>query len=195
MKTGKYVTDILQTEVIQTIWSRNPDDDFIFALASSSENKFNVLKVKVPSGKIVKTTKLGPNLNLDKETFQTHVQHDAENEIEKLYFVKEVVGNKSLRLVSQNVVSAKTLSFGQVQFDNFKRPLMDFNSEIVVRIVLSVSGKPGDSIQVSSTSGNNLWSTKCDKVSWKIFHESHYFDKSSVKSTFSFKDRMAIQQN
>ena len=79
--------------------------------------------------------------------------------------MKEVTGNKTFRLVSQNAVSAKTLSFGQIQLDNFKRPLMAFNSEIVVRIVPTVSGKPGDSIQVSSASGTNLWSTKCDKVS------------------------------
>ena len=164
MKTGKYVTDILQTELIQTIWSQNPDDDFIFALACI-ENNFSVLKVKVPSGKIVKTIKCGTNLHLDKDTIQIQIQHDQENEIERVYFVKEVTGNKTFRLVSQNAVSAKTLSFGQIQLDNFKRPLMAFNSEIVVRIVPTVSGKPGDSIQVSSASGNNLWSTKCDKVS------------------------------
>ena len=164
MKTGKYVTDILQSQVIQTIWSQNPDDDFIFALACI-ENNFSVLKVKVPSGKIVKTIKCGANLHLDKDTIQIQIQHDLENEIERVYFVKEVTGNKTFRLVSQNAVSAKTLSFGQIQLDNFKRPLMAFNSEIVVRIVPTVSGKPGDSIQVSSASGTNLWSTKCDKVS------------------------------
>ena len=164
MKTGKYVTDILQTEAIQTIWSQNPDDDFIFALACN-ETTFSVLKVKVPSGKIVKTTKCGTNLKFDKDTIQIQIQHDQENEIERVYFVKEVSGNKTLRLVSQNAISAKSLTFGQIQFDNFKRPLMAFNSEIVVRIVPTVSGKPGDSIQVSSASGNNLWSSKCDKVS------------------------------
>ena len=43
---------------------------------------------------------------------------------------------------------------------------MSFNSEIVVRIVQTVSGQQGSSIHVSSESGNALWTSKCDKVSF-----------------------------
>ena len=51
LKTGKYVTDLLQTEVVEAIWSNNPDDDFFFALAST-ENKLTSMKVRVPNGKV-----------------------------------------------------------------------------------------------------------------------------------------------
>ena len=53
LKTGKYVTDLLQTEVVEAIWSNNPDDDFFFALAST-ENKLTSMKVRVPNGKVSK---------------------------------------------------------------------------------------------------------------------------------------------
>ena len=51
LKTGKYVTDLLQTEVVEAIWSNNPDDDFFFALAST-ENNLTSMKVRVPNGKV-----------------------------------------------------------------------------------------------------------------------------------------------
>ena len=51
LKTGKFVTDLLQTEVVEAIWSNNPDDDFFFALAST-ENKLTSMKVRVPNGKV-----------------------------------------------------------------------------------------------------------------------------------------------
>ena len=45
------MTDLLQTEVVEAIWSNNPDDDFFFALAST-ENKLTSMKVRVPNGKV-----------------------------------------------------------------------------------------------------------------------------------------------
>ena len=58
-----------------------------------------------------------------------------------LYYLKEV--NKSVKLLSQSRDSPKLLSFGEVQMDEMKRPLMSFNSEIVVRVCQTVTGKPG----------------------------------------------------
>ena len=162
MKTGKYVTDILEQEVVESIWYNNPDDDYFFALAST-ENKFSILKVKVPNGKISGRTKLSNNIHPGNDTIFIEV-HPEKDKVCKLYFLKEV--NKSIRLVSQNASTGKTLSFGQVQVDESKRPLMSFNSEIVVRIVQTVSGQQGSSIHVSSESGNALWTSRCDKVSF-----------------------------
>ena len=67
LKTGKYVTDILEQEVVESIWCNNPDDDYFLALAST-ENKISILKVKVPNGKISARTKLSNNIHLDNDT-------------------------------------------------------------------------------------------------------------------------------
>ena len=48
-----------------------------------------------------------------------------------------------MKLLSQSRDSPKLLSFGEVQMDEMKRPLMSFNSEIVVRVCQTVTGKPG----------------------------------------------------
>ena len=61
-----------------------------------------------------------------------------------LYYLKEV--NKSVKLLSQSRDSPKLLSFGEVQMDEMKRPLMSFNSEIVVRVCQTVTGKPGNAM-------------------------------------------------
>ena len=71
LKTGKYVTDLLQTEVVEAIWSNNPDDDFFFALAST-ENKLASMKVKVPTGKISK--KNTHKIDFQNDSFQIQVQ-------------------------------------------------------------------------------------------------------------------------
>ena len=57
---------------------------------------------------------------------------------------------------------------------------MSFNSEIVVRIVQTVSGQQGSSIHVSSESGNALWTSKCDKVS---FFSPQSFGQIILKNT------------
>ena len=93
--TRKYVTDLLQTEAVETIWSNNPDDDFFFAL-TSTENKLTSMKVKVPNGKVSR-----------KNTHKIHFQNDsiqiqiepADDKFKKLYYLKEV--NKSVKLLSQ----------------------------------------------------------------------------------------------
>ena len=64
-----------------------------------------------------------------------------DDKFKNLYYLKEV--NKSLKLLSQSRDSPKLLSFGEVQMDEMKRPLMSFNSEIVVRVCQTVTGKPG----------------------------------------------------
>ena len=71
LKTGKYVTDLLQTEVVEAIWSNNPDDDFFFAL-TSTENKLASMKVKVPTGKISK--KNTHKIDFQNDSFQIQVQ-------------------------------------------------------------------------------------------------------------------------
>ena len=64
-----------------------------------------------------------------------------DDKFKNLYYLKEV--NKSVKLLSQSRDSPKLLSFGEVQMDEMKRPLMSFNSEIVVRVCQTVTGKPG----------------------------------------------------
>ena len=51
-----------------------------------------------------------------------------------------------MKLLSQSRDSPKLLSFGEVQMDEMKRPLMSFNSEIVVRVCQTVTGKPGNAM-------------------------------------------------
>ena len=64
-----------------------------------------------------------------------------DDKFKNLYYLKEV--NKSVKLLSQSRDSPKLLSFGEVQMDEMKRPLMSFNSEIVVRVCQTVTEKPG----------------------------------------------------
>ena len=66
------MTDLLQTEVVEAIWSNNPDDDFFFALAST-ENKLASMKVKVPTGKISK--KNTHKIDFQNDSFQIQVLH------------------------------------------------------------------------------------------------------------------------
>ena len=70
-----------------------------------------------------------------------------------LYYLKEV--NKSVKLLSQSRDSPKLLSFGEVQMDEMKRPLMSFNSEIVVRVCQTVTGKPGMKCSIYFVEINN----------------------------------------
>ena len=134
------MTDLLQTEVVEAIWSNNPDDDFFFALVST-ENKLASMKVKVPTGKVSK--KNTHKINFLNDSIQIQIE-PADDKFKKLYYLKEV--NKSVKLLSQSRDSSKLLSFGEVQMDEMKRPLMSFNSEIVVRVCQTVTGKPGKAI-------------------------------------------------
>ena len=76
-----------------------------------------------------------------------------DDKFKNLYYLKEV--NKSVKLLSQSRDSPKLLSFGEVQMDEMKRPLMSFNSEIVVRVCQTVTGKPGMKCSIYFVEINN----------------------------------------
>ena len=137
LNTGKYVTDLLQTEAVETIWSNNPDDDFFFAL-TSTENNLTSMKVKVPTGKVSRMNT--HKINFQNDSIQIQIEPADDDKFKKFYYLKEV--NKSVKLLSQNQDSPKLLSFGEVQMDEMKRPLVSFNSEIVVRVCQTVTEKP-----------------------------------------------------
>ena len=66
------MTDLLQTEVVEAIWSNNPDEDFFYALAST-ENKLTSMKVRVPTGKVSK--KNTHKIDFQNDSFQIQVSN------------------------------------------------------------------------------------------------------------------------
>ena len=142
----KHIKDALETEVVEDIWSSDPDADHFYALCSTG-HQLSVFKVQVPTGKVLEKLKVNPQITIPddmskiKAEFETVSNEDQDKVILKsVYFVTKKGQNDILSARSN--LTGKKLGFGQVFH-------WDANSEIVARIKLVVNGKPDLKLEVS----------------------------------------------
>ena len=69
ISSSRYLKNLLETEVIESIWSQDPEQDHFYAL-SSLNNEFKVLKVQIPSGNILKKLKWNKNIDVPEKTLK-----------------------------------------------------------------------------------------------------------------------------
>jgi len=156
----KHIKDVLETEVVEDIWSTGPDSECFYAMCSTG-HQLSVCKVQVPTGKILQRIKVHQNISIPdnmvriKAKFDVKITDKMEEEeevyLKSVYFVTKK-GQSSL-LSAQQALTGKKLMFGNVFH-------WDANSEIVVKVKKAVSGQPDFKLEVTGTNGSSLWSRK-----------------------------------
>jgi WD40 repeat protein len=162
LKTSRYVKDVLEDEVVETIWVSGPDEDYFQALVLTTQDEPSILKVQVPTGKVLKRTKLPPHIKVPDHVHQVHVDQNEQNEtIDRIYFVTMV--GSVCQIISEKFQSKKHLMFGQVSLDCQNQPLMAFNGTVFAKISKSVSGQSGIKMTVILADGSSTWTKKVEK--------------------------------
>ena len=145
----KHIKDVLETEVVEDIWSTGPDSECFYAMCSTG-HQLSVCKVQIPTGKILQRIKVHQNISIPdnmvkiKAKFDVKITDKMEEEEEVLlksvYFVTKK-GQNSL-LSAQQALTGKKMMFGNVFH-------WDANSEIVVKVKKAVSGQPDFKLEVT----------------------------------------------
>ena len=154
----------METEVIESIWSQDPEQDHFYAL-SSLNNEFKVLKVQIPSGNILKKLKWNKNIDVPEKTLKIRpdfkVQDDDKVVLDRVYFLSKQ--KNQVQLTCQLNENGKKMNFGQVDLDPKGAPIADFNADIVVKVCQAITGQVGSKIHLYTSLGVTSWSQKLDK--------------------------------
>lgn len=154
----------METEVIESIWSQDPEQDHFYAL-SSLNNEFKVLKVQIPSGNILKKLKWNKNIDVPEKTLKIlpdfKVQDDDKVVLDRVYFLSKQ--KNQVQLTCQLNENGKKMNFGQVDLDPKGAPIADFNADIVVKVCQAITGQVGSKIHLYTSLGVTSWSQKLDK--------------------------------
>ena len=154
----------METEVIESIWSQDPEQDHFYAL-SSLNNEFKVLKVQIPSGNILKKLKWNKNIDVPEKTLKIlpdfKVQDDDKVVLDRVYFLSKQ--KNQVQLTCQLNENGKKMNFGQVDLDPNGAPIADFNADIVVKVCQAITGQVGSKIHLYTSLGVTSWSQKLDK--------------------------------
>ena len=142
----KHIKDVLETEVVEDIWSPDTDADHFYAMCSTG-HQLSVFKVQVPTGKVLEKIKVNPQITIPddmskiKAEFETVLNKDENKVILKsVYFVTKKGQNEFLSARAN--LTGKKMGFGQVFH-------WDANSEIVARVKTAINGKPDLKLEVS----------------------------------------------
>ena len=164
ISSTKYLKNLLETEVIESIWSQDPEDDHFYAL-SSLNNEFKVLKVQIPSGNVLKKLKWNKSIEVPEKTLKIlpefKVQEDDKVVLDRVYFLSKQ--KNQVQLTCQLNENAKKMNFGQVDLDPKGIPMADFNADIVVKVCQAITGQVGSKIHLYTALGVTSWSQKLDK--------------------------------
>ena len=120
MSKEKHIKDVLETEVIEDIWSTGPDSECFYAMCSTG-HQLSVCKVQVPTGKILQRIKVHQNITIPdnmvkiRAKFDVKITDKMEEEEEEVllksvYFVTKK-GQNSL-LSAQQALTGKKMMFG-----------------------------------------------------------------------------------
>ena len=164
ISSSRYLKNLLETEVIESIWSQDPEQDHFYAL-SSLNNEFKVLKVQIPSGNILKKLKWNKNIDVPEKTLKIlpdfKVQDDDKVVLDRVYFLSKQ--KNQIQLTCQLNENGKKMNFGQVDLDPKGAPIADFNADIVVKVCQAITGQVGSKIHLYTSLGVTSWSQKLDK--------------------------------
>ena len=164
ISSSRYLKNLLETEVIESIWSQDPEQDHFYAL-SSLNNEFKVLKVQIPSGNILKKLKWNKNIDVPEKTLKIRpdfkVQDDDKVVLDRVYFLSKQ--KNQIQLTCQLNENGKKMNFGQVDLDPKGAPIADFNADIVVKVCQAITGQVGSKIHLYTSLGVTSWSQKLDK--------------------------------
>ncbi len=153
IRDEKYVHDILETEVIESVWCPDPLEDIIYALCSTPD-QLVVLKTKVPSGVVVKKTQLHTNIHLPERLLAIKTEATPKEGLKRVYFETEKNGAKNLS--AQDDSTGKKFNFGSYE-------LHDFNSDIVVKLKKSIPDQKTSTLKLqvfSAPLGQQMWEKK-----------------------------------
>jgi len=164
ISSTKFLKNLLETEVIESIWSQDPEHDHFYAL-SSLNNEFKVLKVQIPSGNVLKKLKWNKSIEVPEKTLKIlpefKVQEDDKVVLDRVYFLSKQ--KNQVQLTCQLNENAKKMNFGQVDLDPKGIPMADFNADIVVKVCQAITGQVGSKIHLYTALGVTSWSQKLDK--------------------------------
>ena len=164
ISSSRYLKNLLETEVIESIWSQDPEQDHFYAL-SSLNNEFKVLKVQIPSGNILKKLKWNKNIDVPEKTLKIlpdfKVQDDDKVVLDRVYFLSKQ--KNQVQLTCQLNENGKKMNFGQVDLDPKGAPIADFNADIVVKVCQAITGQVGSKVHLYTSLGVTSWSQKLDK--------------------------------
>ena len=93
--------------MVEDIWTSSPDEDHFFALCSTSK-EVTVLKVQIPSVKVIEKVKVNPHLTIPECPLQMKQVFEVNENgplLKTIYFLAKK--NNSLYLTSQDNLSGK----------------------------------------------------------------------------------------